>query len=247
MGRLFLLVFFNRIWFRSTIDNMFDFLKDLSFLRTLSFQRYPDCFALTRETLLRNLMDVLKRMRQDSDLPRKTIFIAAHFPDAFFQLQTELDLNGIDYQIITRPLDAQWFIDVGRAGTGCVYLALAEFLTETTFCGAERFSSPLQLIVVDRHPEPFRDQALQQFGRSFPAVTRMGYFLALEDRVLASAVNETTLTVLKQMGIEDQGLVSSRIISKRISKVLAREQESRANAGQPTDSAEQWYESNGDL
>ena len=98
--------------------------------------------------------------------------------------------------------------------------------------------------MVDRHPEPFRDAALEQFARDFPATTRMGYFLALNDRVLHPVVNETTLTVLKQMGIEDRGLVSSGIISKRINKVLAREQKKRTREGTPADSAEEWFELN---
>lgn len=223
---------------------VFDFLKELPFFSTLSFQRYPDSFAMTREALYKNLTNVLQAMFSKSGEKDSSVFLAAHFPEEFFEMQNVLDRLGVEYRIVTRPLDAQWFADSGHNSQGVVYLALAEFLIETTFSGNESFASQMALIVVDRHPEPFRDEALEQFARSFPAVTRMGYFLALEDRVLASVINETTLLVLKQMGIEDQGLISSGIISKRITKVLAREQKARTGEGQVADSAETWYEIN---
>jgi len=192
-------------------------------------------------------MEVLNRLIQppiSADANESTVFLTAHFPHEFFRLQSHLDQKGIAYHIVTRPLDNQWYADRAIESEAVVYLALAEFLTETSFVGNEVFNTKLDLIVVDRHPEPFRDEALEQFARSFPTVTKMGYFLALEDRVLQTVVNETTLMVLKQMGIEDQGLISSGIISKRIAKVLKREHKTRIGTGQPTDSAEQWYQLN---
>ena len=232
---------------------IFDFLADLAIFRRLSFQQHPDSFATTRDTLYANLMRVLNRLidqersaESKSNLGGSAIFLAAHFPEEFFRLQAKLDEENIAYRILTRPLDHQWYVDFERESEGVIFLALAEFLTQTTFTGNETFKSRLDLIVVDRHPEPSQDEALEKFGREFPAVTQMGYFLALEDRVLQSVINETTLMVLKQMGIEDQGLISSRIISKRISKVLKREQNARIGEGQAADSAELWYRLNGE-
>lgn len=235
-----------------------DFLSNIPLLKPLSFQRHPDSFATTRDTLYEKLLEVVQRLihhqqrpqerskKQSSQEMGSTVFIAAHFPSEFFRVQNELQKHGLEYEIITRPLDSQWFVDNADLGPHVIYLTLVELLTETTFTENLVFSSTLNLIVVDRHPEPFRDAALEQFARDFPATTRMGYFLALEDRVLNSVINETTLTVLKQMGIEDQGLVSSSIISKRINKVLAREQKRRTAVGTPTDSPEDWFSTNGE-
>ena len=225
---------------------IFDFLSGFKFLNELSFQQYPDSFAVDRKTLYANLMRVVKGLIETEPKGSSTLFLTAHFPEEFFQLQTQLDKHEIPYHIITRPLDKQWYADFGNQSEGVVYLALAEFLTKTTFYENAVFETKLDLIVVDRHPEPFQDEALEQFGRDFPSVTKMGYFLALEDRVLQSVINETTLMVLKQMGIEDQGLISSGIISKRISKVLKREQLARTGEGQPADSVELWYRLNGE-
>lgn len=238
---------------------IFEFLNDLPLLKPLSFQRHPDSFATTRATLYEKLLEVVKSLIGQFDpsegrLPKhpvmptdSTVFIAAHFPNEFFRLQNTLDQNGIEYRFIKRPLDSQWFMDNAGQNENVIYLTLAEFLTETTFSDNNVFESTLNLMVVDRHPEPFRDAALEQFARDFPAKTRMGYFLALEDRVLRPIISETTMTVLKQMGIDDQGLVSSSIISKRINKVLAREQKRRTREGTPTDSAEDWFELNGEI
>ena len=237
---------------------IFEFLSNLPLLRPLSFQRHPDSFATTRVTLYEKLLEVVENLIQQNQQREgrlqkqpltplaSTIFIAAHFPDEFFRVQSELQRHGIEYQFIKRPLDPQWFLDHANPNANVIYLTLVEFLTETTFSENVGFDSTLNLIVVDRHPEPFRDAELEQFARDFPAITRMGYFLALDDRVLQRVINETTLTVLKQMGIEDQGLVSSSIISKRVNKVLAREQKRRTGKGTPTDSAEDWFKLNGE-
>jgi|GEM_PF-1246938 len=233
-----------------------DFLSSFELMRPLSFQQHPDSFAATRVTLYERLMEVVKslhrqheqsqdRLQNRSQSPiDSAIFIAAHFPDEFFRLQEELDKQKIEYEIITRPLDSQWFLDHSVGDSHIIYLALAEFLTETTFGENVAFGTALDLIVVDRHPEPFRDALLVQFARDFPAITRMGYFMALDDCVLNSVVNDTTLLVLDQMGIDDRGLISSGIISKRIKKVLAREQKQRTVEGTPADSAEDWFEIN---
>jgi hypothetical protein len=235
---------------------LLEFFSNLPLVRPLSFQRHPDSFAASRVTLYEKLLEVIKSLIGHPESPGSrlqkeplspvgsTVFLAAHFPDEFFRLQGELQRDGIEYEFITRPLDAQWFHDNAARSTNVVYLALAEFLTETTFNEGVGFGSMLNLIVVDRHPEPFRDAALEKFARDFPATTRLGYFLALDDRVLRSVINETTLTVLKQMGIDDQGLVSSGIISKRINKVLAREQKRRTGEGVAAESAQEWFELN---
>lgn len=219
---------------------VFDFFSELPWLRPLSFERYPDSFATTRRVLFERLMDVVKTLQNEDSV----VFIAAHFPDEFFQLQAELHRFEIDYQMITRPLDPQWFTDHDGDTTGTVFLVLAEFLSQTQFNGGEVFSARLDLVMVDRHPDPGEDHAVERFARSFPATTKMGYFLALEDCVLKSVVNETTLTVLRQMGIDKHGLVSSGIISKRITKVLQRESKVRDQELTPADSAQQWYELN---
>ena len=222
-----------------------ELLKNLPFMQPLSFQRYPDSFASTRAILYQRLMEVIRTQAQKGS----TVFMTAHFPAEFFRMQSELNEDGIIYELITRPLDPQWFIDNQKRSEGVVHLALAEFLIDTGSVINESFKTRLDVIVVDRHPQPVHDLALEKFAQGFPAITRMGYFLALEDRVLNSVINDTTMQVLKQMGIDDQGLISSGIISKRITKVLAREEKLRVASGggsadQSAESADAWYELN---
>lgn len=217
-----------------------EFLNNLPFLKPLSFERYPDSFATSRTVLYQRLMGVVR----SQVLEGSAVFLTAHFPDEFFRLQTELHQHQVDYRLITRPLDHQWFIDQKDRSQGAVYLVLAEFLSQTQFSGQEVFNAKLDLILVDRHPEPDEDRAVEAFARAFPATTKMGYFLALEDRVLDSIINETVLLVLNQMGIDDHGLISSGIISKRVTKVLDRQSKRRTGIRKPADSIDQWYQLN---
>jgi hypothetical protein len=220
--------------------SFFDFLGEFSFFRPLRFERYPDSFATSRIVLYRRLMEVIQAQTQ----AQSTVFIAAHFPDEFYRLQSQLHQHAVDYRLITHPLDRQWFSDHKTDSQGVVYLALADFLSQTRFSGQEIFSGNLDLILVDRHPDPEQDDLIEAFARAFPATTKLGYFLALNDPVMQSVINETTLLVLKQMGIDKHGLISSGIISKRLTKVLIRESKRRNKQPQPADSIQQWYELN---
>lgn len=222
--------------------SFFDFLNDLPLFKPIAFERYPDSFATSRTVLYQRLMDVINTQVTEGS----AVFVAAHFPDEFFRLQSELHQHQIDYRMITRPLDQQWFTDHKDNSEGVVFLSLAEFLSQTNFSGTESFKAKLDLIMVDRHPEPREDRSVEAFGRAFPATTKLGYFLALEDRVLGSIINETVLMVLNQMGIDDHGLISSGIISKRITKVLDRQSKIRGQDRdlKPADSVDQWYELN---
>ena len=187
---------------------------------------------------------------QQLELPR-TIVIAAHFPDEFFVLQDRLADWGIDYQIITRPLDRQWLQDQRseveklQAGQGMVYLALAEFLIDTSFDPNATSDLPLALMMFDRHPNVMKDDGVLAFAESFPARAELGYFLALDDVVVQNVVNEPLLNLLRTFGAEDQGLITSNMVSKRLEKVLRRHAVKRTIAFESADSASKWYELNG--
>ena len=220
------------------------------FLKFGNCKRYADSFAMDRQSLYRLFRPALE---QQLELPR-TIVIAAHFPDEFFALQDRLADWEIDYQIITRPLDRQWLQDQrsevekrppSPPNQAIVYLALAEFLIDTSFDVTESTDLPLALMMFDRHPDVMKDDGVLAFAESFPARSELGYFLALNDVVVQNVVNEPLLNLLKTFGAEDQGLITSNMVSKRLEKVLRRHAAKRTAAFESADSASNWYELNG--
>ena len=67
--------------------------------------------------------------------------------------------------------------------------------------------------------------------------------MALDDFVVATAINETTVELMKQMGLEERELISSNLVSKRVTRQLKRLQ-AQIHGDQPADSAEEWIELN---
>ena len=217
------------------------------FLKPANCKRYADSFALDRQSLYQLYRPALEQQLSLA----KTIVIAAHFPDEFFTLQDRLADWGIAYQIITRPLDRQWFqdqrskVEKNQTDQAVVYLALAEFLIDTSCDANETTDLPLALMMFDRHPDVTKDDGVQAFAESFPARSELGYFLALDDVVVQNVVNEPLLNLLMTFGAEDHGLITSNMVSKRLEKVLRRHASTRTAAFESADSASKWYELNG--
>jgi len=70
-----------------------------------SYNLFPDSYAVDRETLYRLFKPTLI---QQLSRP-KTVILSLHFPAEFFVVQDLLSQWDIDYKLITRPLDRQWF------------------------------------------------------------------------------------------------------------------------------------------
>ena len=70
-----------------------------------SYTLFPDSYAVDRETLYRLVRPMLI---QQLSRP-KTVILSLHFPTEFFVVQDLLSQWEIEYKLITRPLDRQWF------------------------------------------------------------------------------------------------------------------------------------------
>ena len=208
-----------------------------------SFNLFPDSYAVDRETLYRLFKPTLI---QQLSRP-KTVILSLHFPAEFFVVQDLLSQWDLEYKLITRPLDRQWFQENKSATssqTGHLYLSLAEFLIDTKFSGDESFESQLALMMLDRHPLPSRDEAVARFADGFPGRSEVGYFLSFEDEVVTRLIDQRLLDLLLQMGANDHGLIASSMLSKRLRKMQKKEIKTFAAIEQSADSVCQWYDLN---
>ena len=71
----------------------------------------------------------------------------------------------------------------------------------------------------------------------------LGYFLAFDDPVVASMLNETTLEVLNQLGLASHSLINSTALTRRIERQLKRQQTLYNNETE-TDNVQIWFETN---
>lgn len=227
------------------------------FNRPRRFTRCDDMYASTRESL----WNAVRKTIQAPIHQQKSIWLVTHFTDTFLALQSQLERWQVEYEVITKPFDQAELEQSQLLAPGTIKLVLAELvnfdLPDPSRFATERLTreavnqAPLSetprpslaMILVERHPHLKHDQRIESFARSLNANVEFGYFNALDDVVLAQVMSPTTMTVLHQLGLNDHELITSVMISRRLTKVLRRAAE-QYPSDLPADSASEWLKLN---
>ena len=205
-----------------------------------SFNRFEDSFALNRPNLWAKLKTAITSQQGQGSC----VWLITHFADTFETLQDLLDEWQIEYLICSNELTPQSALESIRGQNETVLLVLADLVTVTNSANLNFDNSDvISMIVVERHPRVENDQKLETFAKSVPCPVRFGYYLAIDDVVIRRVVNDTTIKILKQLGLKDHELITSNMITRRLDKVLAREAKQFAT-NHRADSAEEWYQLN---
>ncbi len=210
----------------------------------IRFRRHDDAYATTRTTLWQC---VAKSVAVQLKLGR-SIWLVAHFPDTFVQLQEQVDQWGIDYSIARHPITADSLNGPNQhlLSPGSVHLVIADLLPSTVGIADQSRHENVAAMVVERHPWMPRDVDLCEHFKSLTKTghsVELGYFLAFDDSVVASVLNETTLEVLKQLGLASNSLINSTALTRRIERQLKREQ-TLYHDEIDTDNVELWLQAN---
>ena len=205
-----------------------------------SFNRFEDSFAMTRASLWAKLKTAISHQQRQGS----RVWIVTHFADTFAALQDLLDEWQIEYQICDKEIQPQTALESTRDHSNSVLLILSDLLTlaDSTALAFDD-SVAIAMIVVERHPLVEIDHKLEAFSKSMPRRVRFGYYLAIDDVVVRRVVNETTIQILKQLGMKDHELITSNMVTRRLDKVLTREGK-QITTNQRADSAEEWYRLN---
>jgi preprotein translocase subunit SecA len=228
-----------------------DWLAKSLFKATL-FQRYDDAYTLTRDALWNALKDSIESEQNAN----KSIWLVVHFTDTFLQLQNQLDSWDSNYEVVSAPVNASDLQRKNLLDPSAIKIVLSDLMPSfesdevqvsdsgQAESGSEKKTQRLAIIVVERHPLPAHDKKIETFARQCRFPVELGYYMALDDAVIKTVVNETTIKLVQQLGMQEHELISSHMISKRLAKALQRN--SQAYTGdRPADSAEQWLEMNG--
>lgn len=152
--------------------------------------------------------------------PPIAVILVAHFDDCLAELQAVDSFEG--------PVTA----------------TLAGDLAKVTVPEAALSENHLvRIIVAERHPLPKHDEAVLDFARNLPCRCHVGFHLSLEDCLLKSFAGEWVESLLKQLGMNDDEAITSRMVARRI-KDAQRKIESRAVSDLRAASAEEWMELN---
>jgi hypothetical protein len=204
------------------------------------FNRFEDSFAMTRASLWAKLKTAISHQQRQGS----RVWIVTHFADTFAELQDLLDEWQIEYQICDKEIQPQTALESTRDQSNSVLLILSDLLTlaDSTAVAFDD-SVAIAMIVVERHPLVEIDHKLAAFSKSMPCRVRFGYYLAIDDMVVRRVVNETTIQILKQLGMKDHELITSNMVTRRLDKVLTREGK-QITTNHRADSAEEWYRLN---
>jgi hypothetical protein len=168
-----------------------------------------------------------------------------HFTDTFTSLQVELETWQVEYEIVTQPIDPNQLERTGLLSASKIKIVLADLIPEV---GDELLLEPnhdhaIAMIVVERHPHKKYDDQLEAFARSLPVKVEFGHYLSLDDDVIRLVINETSIKILKQLGMNEHELIASSMVTRRLNKMLQRVAET-FRSDEPADSARQWLEIN---
>ncbi len=188
-------------------------------LRRPNFHRIDDSYAMDRQNLWPSLKTAISHQLQQGH----PIWIVVHFAETFTTVQDLLGQWSIDYQIVDQVLQPKDALDHLQDSAEGVSLVLSDLLTVSETANLTRDDSQtLSMIVVERHPLAVQDREVEQFARLIPCPVQLGYFLAIDDLVIRQVVNQTTIEILKQLGMKDHELITSNMITRRINQFLNR-------------------------
>lgn len=189
------------------------------------FRRNDDAYATTREKLWEG---VTKAVAVQLKFGR-SIWLVAHFPDTFIQLQEQVNQWGIEYSIVQQPITAKSLASQNQdlISSASVNLVLADLLPASIGSSDGVYDGNVAALIVERHPWMPRDVDLCSYFKALSGTglsVELGYFLAFDDPVVASVLNETTVEVFNQLGLANHSMINSTALTRRIERQLKRQQ-----------------------
>lgn len=205
---------------------------------------YPESYALDRESLWANTREAIDRLFKNNG----RVVMIAHFPEMFETIEQQLNEWELDFSIPEALVPLEWF--VGSADRPRLMLCLAAQLRKSRtddHLPRAQVAETLSLMVMERHPWVPNDHRLKAIASQSRVRNELGYLLSLDDPVLEDLINETAITLLRQMGMDDHGLVTSMMVTRRINRALNRRKSKLKDVAEeflPADSSTEWMELN---
>jgi hypothetical protein len=181
-----------------------------------------DRIWLTKQAKFAGIQRDIAQALADPNGP-DTVFVVAHFPNCFDELQSMVTAAGFD--------------------EGRVLVILSEALEDHMAGVVSDQSHNLLLVVGERHPLPSHDDALQQFARGMSCPCRVMQHASLDDALFKLFAGEWVEKVLRQLGMKEDEPIESSMVSRRV-RAAQKKIEDQATSNHPAQSTEEWLERN---
>ena len=208
------------------------------------FRRNDDAYAATREKLWEGIREAIVVQLELG----RSIWLVAHFPDTFVQLQELVTQWELEYTIARQTISFESLAGPNQSlvSPNSVHLVLAD-LTPTYIDHTDNnLTGHVAALMVERHPWMPRDADLHHYFKALSGTgvsVELGYFMAFDDPLVAAVLSETTVEVLTQLGMSSHRLINSMTLSRRIERQLKRQQ-SQYHCCIGTDNVELWLQAN---
>ena len=210
----------------------------------VQFRRNDDAFATTREKLWQGVKEATATQLRLN----RSIWLIAHFPDTFVNLQDKVNQWGLEYSIVQQPITMESLDGANKnlLSPGSVHLVLADLVPPDTAVSEASLSGNVAAMVVERHPYMACDATLHAYFKSISATglgVELGYFMAFDDPLVAVVLSATTVEVLNQLGLQSHSLINSMALTRRIERQMQKQQ-AKYVSNIDAESVEQWLQLN---
>lgn len=187
------------------------------------YDRFRDNYGLTHAAVENHLLEAI-RFRETKD---QVILLLTHFPETFERIQGRLEEAALAHEIGPLRLGPEYLRSLrepSHSNSASIVLALATTLDDASLDRPQEVRRDFQvsMMVLERHPKVTEDNRIDQFARVWPFSIRLGYLLSLEDPVIQTCIHPTVIELLKQMGLRDQQLVTSELVTRGLERYLRR-------------------------
>ena len=208
------------------------------------FRRNDDAYATTREKLWEWIREAIVVQLELG----RSIWLVAHFPDTFVQLQELVTQWELEYSIARQTISFESLAGPNQSlvSPNSVHLVLADLMPTYIDHTDNNLTGHVAALMVERHPWMPRDADLHHYFKALSGTgvsVELGYFMAFDDPLVAAVLSETTVEVLTQLGMSSHRLINSMTLSRRIERLLKRQQ-SQYHCCIDTDNVELWLQAN---
>jgi hypothetical protein len=180
-----------------------------------------DSFTLTT----RGKYSRLRQWLNDLVERDRPIVLLCHFESTFLEIQTVLDQFEIDFDILARSLTRTVLMQQFEHGLRKPVLTMASMLQVDELAPSRSSaleSLNLAVIVLERYPNPVRDELIESFARSLGCPVQLGYLLSFEDPLIRELLGQNFIDLMQQLGLGENDLVSSAMSSRALSRAIKR-------------------------
>ncbi len=216
-------------------------LRWLGLNRTLTYE--TDSIWLSRKSALAGLArDAAQWLGEDA-----AVLVVAHFPAALAAVQAALDEASVPWRLHEEKLAGPDVIRMFReVGEGALLLVPAVALRSDLplASGVHDRTTPVAILGAERHPLRAPDERIEQFAATIPYRTRLTFYVALEDPLLARFTGDWVKSVLRNLGMKEDQSINSPMVTKRIKAAQLKLAQDPLIRDLPSDSVEEWCRNN---